>query len=188
MRSGRWANACAALLTFPAHTSHVTRGNHAAFDCTECHVKPADVLSAGHFLLGDATPAIAENTFTAGLSPNGSWDNGAMSCANLYCHGTGRTNGSAHVGTTYACGGCHAVETSSQSAINGMSGQHGRHLAEGIACSDCHSATVASGHTISSPDLHVNGVADVALPTGMTWSSGTCTGLCHFQPHLHQTW
>ncbi|HNH50704.1 MAG TPA: hypothetical protein PKY30_26960, partial [Myxococcota bacterium] len=64
-----------------AHTAHVEGTLHAPFACTECHEERTDVLSPGHFLVGDSSPAVAEVLFTAGLSPAASWN--GSGCSNL---------------------------------------------------------------------------------------------------------
>lgn len=38
---------------------HVSQGDHPAYDCVQCHTKPADITAIGHFLIGDATPGEA---------------------------------------------------------------------------------------------------------------------------------
>lgn len=171
-------------LSFNAHGVHVSaRPNHAAFDCTQCHVKPADVLSAGHVF--DGTPnAKAEVSFSAGLSNQATYANGT--CSQLYCHGDGRGhNGTYQVtGPPTTCHSCHG------DAVGGtLSGQHREHLREGVRCSDCH-GRVASSHTaIATAALHVNGTVEVDFPpNSITRSGGRCTGLCHFRLHFNESW
>lgn len=175
-------------LSYAPHTAHMATTRHATYDCTQCHDKPVDVLSAGHFLVGDDTPDVsAEVDFSAGLSRTSAWN--GSSCGNTYCHGNGRANGTGTVGQTYSCKGCHADGTSSESAIAAMSGEHHLHVwDEGIDCSDCHGPTVTSGQVLSGPATHVNGVKEVTLPSGMTYNSNGCTGLCHTQLHYHEGW
>lgn len=173
---------------FGAHASHVTVGVHDAYGCVQCHVQPADVLSAGHFLTGDGTPGVSEVSFSGGLSTSAAWS--SSGCTNVYCHGNGNgTLGSVDIGDAVACGTCHAVEASWWTGgwLN-LGGEHIKHLWEGYLCAECHSATVAEGDVIVDPALHVNGTLDVALPYGMTWSAGTCNGECHGEGHTNQTW
>lgn len=173
---------------FGAHSSHVTEGIHAAFDCVQCHTKPADVLSSGHFLVGDGSAGVAEVSFAGGLSSGASWSGGG--CSSVYCHGNGNgTNGDVKLTDTVECGTCHAVESSWWTGgWLFLGGEHIKHLWEGYLCADCHGATVASGDTIVDPALHVNGSLDVALPSGMSWSAGTCTGDCHGETHNGRSW
>jgi hypothetical protein len=167
-------------LSFPEHTVHVQETIHAAWDCTQCHVKPADVLSGGHVLVGDATPYAAEVLFLAGLSPAGTYG-GAGSCSNLYCHGNGNgTLGSATSGTKASCSTCHPS--------NALGGEHAEHAEEGMACGSCHAATVSTGSTISDPAQHVDGEIDLSFPSGMGWNGSTCTGTCHSVSHSAWHW
>jgi len=167
-------------LSFPEHTVHVQEGIHAAWDCTQCHVKPADVLASGHFLVGDWTACAADVIFTAGLSSAGVYA-GSGSCANLYCHGNGNgRRGSATTGTKATCATCHPQ--------SGLGGQHGEHLDEGVTCGQCHADTVTKGSTISDPAQHVDGEIDNAFPSGMAWNGSTCTGSCHGENHPGWSW
>lgn len=175
-------------LTFRAHTAHSTPGQgHPAYDCTQCHNKPTDVLSPGHSF--DDTPGRAEVVFAAGLSSAGVYaGNGA--CNNLYCHGNGRgTLGMyAHDQGPPACGSCHPTQASGSTAWRNLSGRHRTHLREGITCDECHSGIVNDASAIIGPDLHVDGLKQVVFAgTGVTRNNG-CTGTCHNERHTNQTW
>lgn len=172
--------------SFRAHTAHVTSTISKAWDCTACHNKPTDVLSVNHAF--DSTPAKAEVTMAGGLSPAGVY-NGGGSCANMYCHGTGRTNGAYVDGSpTPSCSGCHPGLASSSTAWSTMSGQHRKHLGLGYKCSDCHNGVTKDGTTIAAPLLHVNGAKDVAFSVAnFTYTNGRCTGSCH-QNHNNYSW
>lgn len=178
-------------LAFRAHTRHVETNTHTAFDCTSCHVKPTDVLSAGH--LFDATPAISEVSFLDGLSDKGKYA-GNGSCSTLYCHGNGQgDNGSVtHTAAPLACDACHPGASSGRDAWGTMSGAHEDHLREGITCQDCHSDTTTNGTTVATPAKHVNGVADFVPPYGASLTrnsgTGTCTGTCHTETHSAERW
>lgn len=175
---------------FGAHTRHVEQNTHAAFDCTQCHVKPTSVTSSGHFL--DSTPAEAEVTFTAGLSSAASWSSSAKSCSNLYCHGNGQgNNGSVTVADApLSCDSCHPDQTSGRDAWDRMSGSHEDHLREGVTCQECHNDTTTNGTSIATPSLHVNGDPDIAFSgSGISRNSaGACTGTCHSVSHSYDTW
>jgi hypothetical protein len=173
------------VLSFAAHSAHATESNHAAFDCTACHAKPNDVLSPGH--LFDGTPAVAETDFTHGLSPQGLFSAGT--CGNLYCHGNGNGTLGAMIDgdPSPACGGCHAYTGSPANSIGTMSGEHSRHINEGIGCEECHAATVDAAGGIIQPLLHVNGLPEVVTPN-VSYSGGACTGLCHVKAHFAEHW
>lgn len=169
-------------LSFQAHTKHATFNVHPAYGCEQCHSKPVDVLSPGHVF--DDTDARAEVDFTAGLSPSGAWD-GSAACSELYCHGDGNgTLGAAtHDMPTPSCGGCHPYPGSENLDYTGMSGQHRRHVNEGIACSECHDPNAAM--------THVDGAKDVQITAaGFMFDAAQkrCTGACHLKLHGSEHW
>ena len=176
--------------SFRGHTMHVTSGVTIAFDCTQCHTKPSDVLDVGHAF--DDTPAKSEVTFAAGLSSEGSYDGGGT-CAGMYCHGDGQgPNGTISDGAPPRdCGSCHAGLDSGASAWALMGGLHDFHLAEGANCADCHAATTNDGRSIATLALHVNGAEDVdfSLP-GFSFDvlDRTCAGTCHDHMHVGSRW
>lgn len=173
---------------FGQHGVHVEAGNHAPFSCDNCHAQPADCLSPGHVLVGDDSPGAAEVSFSGGLSPEASWS--GAGCSNLYCHGDGAGNlGTVSLSDEVTCGGCHPVEASWWTGgWLFMGGEHVKHLWEGILCADCHADTVSAGDLIDDPAMHVNGRLDVALPEGIAWSGGSCTGECHGEQHDGRGW
>ena len=70
-----------------------------------------------------------------------------------------------------------------------MSGQHGRHIGERIACAECHADTVSSNGMIIGPDRHVNGMKYFRAPgTTITYSGGRCSGNCHGEVHNARRW
>ena len=165
-----------ASISFPEHSSHVESTIHPAYDCTECHNKPIDVLTPGH-LFDDDTPGTAEISFN-GLSSGGTYT--PVTCGSLYCHGDGDGGlGSQSSGDgPLQCTSCHSE--------SGLSGRHDDHLEEGLDCDECHGDV--SGFTITDPDSHVNGEVDVDLPSSITYSGGTCDGSCHFEFHNNRVW
>jgi len=169
-----------------AHTEHVgATSMHIAWDCTRCHdPTPTSALSPGH-IDGDGQ---AEVIFDA-LNPVATYDPFTGVCANLYCHG----NGSSRLGTadwatnpTLQCDSCHAYQGSPQSDLRAMSGEHEKHVrGEGYACSECHATVVDSAGNIIGLPLHVNGLREVSLRRGGSYTprSGTtppsCDPACH---------
>lgn len=70
-----------------------------------------------------------------------------------------------------------------------LRGEHADHLEEGLECYDCHVDTVApNNQTIVGLSLHVNGVADLALPPTINRVGGECTGSCHGEHHDERDW
>jgi predicted CxxxxCH...CXXCH cytochrome family protein len=179
-----------ATITFPAHRAHVyATDKHVAWDCTQCHVKPTNILSEGHIFLGDDTPGRADLHFADGLSPVGHYT--GQTCSNLYCHGDGQgANGSidADAGARH-CDSCHPSLASDHNRWDSMSGDHEDHLDKDIGCHECHGLTTADDVSIvPDPSHHVNGVADVKLPAGMSRVGNECTGSCHGETHDGRNW
>jgi predicted CxxxxCH...CXXCH cytochrome family protein len=172
------------LISFPAHGQHLLAGDHPDWDCTQCHLVPADVFSGGHLFDGDATAGRAELEFVAGLFLDGSYDDVAMSCSGGYCHSNGRATGwvakVVAVDASLTCSSCHGNSTNPQT----LTGQHEKHVEDGIDCAECH-PTASPAEAIDQPELHVNTVIDIELPLGMSRNaaSDTCTGACHDQGH-----
>jgi predicted CxxxxCH...CXXCH cytochrome family protein len=178
----------ASLLSFPAHTAHVTERSHPAYDCSHCHAKPADILSPGHVF--DDSPGRAEVNFQAGLSTQGAYDGAA--CSSLYCHGNGRgANGTyPRAGPATTCQSCHPDGTSGSAAWRTMSPGHDKHLRKGISCYECHGGVVSTlGNAIQAPTLHVNGRPEVSFPTSsIVYASARCSGVCHGEVHSSRRW
>lgn len=184
------------MLTFRVHSAHVETHWHEAYECSQCHVVPEDVLSEGHFMVGDDTPGESEVFFAGGLSEAGIYD-GDGSCSNLYCHGNGRGNNGTmgHIMTEELnCTSCHPNSRSSNDDWEDMSGEHEEHLDEGAECADCHALTVNSMGQLIGPEFHVNGTVNVQLIEGMEWSADTmtCSGTCHLggeeEEHRERDW
>lgn len=179
-----------ATLSFKAHSAHVGANEHPAYGCVHCHRTPTTALSPGHTF--DGTKAVAEVGFTAGLSPMGAYAGGGA-CSNLYCHGNGfdKLGAFTDAQAKPACDGCHASPASGAAGWATMSGSHPDHLGvSGVACADCHSATVSAAGAITGANLHVNGTKDIVLAatTGVTITDGRCTGTCHDKQHGAYAW
>ncbi len=177
-----------AQLSFRAHTEHGSNTLHPAYDCVQCHTKPSDVLSSNHIF--DSTPGHVEVSFLGGISASGTYG-GSGACSTLYCHGNGRTSQGSynHTQAAPACGSCHPGPSATGIQALRMSGQHGRHIGERIACAECHADTVSSNGMIIGPDRHVNGMKDFRAPgTTITYSGGRCSGNCHGEVHNARRW
>ena len=177
-------------LAFLAHTRHVTLGISRPYDCTECHRKPSDVLSTEHAF--DDTPGSAEVGFGMGLSAGGAY-NGAGTCSTMYCHGDGQgSNGSAVDGSgPTQCDSCHPAMSSSDKVWDTMSGEHRKHLKEGLHCGNCHFDVTSDGISIRGPLLHVDGANQIRLSDArITYDPATnrCTGPCHDKNHEDKRW
>jgi predicted CxxxxCH...CXXCH cytochrome family protein len=165
------------LVRIGAHTAHVTGGTLApAFDCTVCHVKPTDALSAGHI---DAVTATV--TF-GGLASQGTspvWARSPATCASVYCHGATLAGGSITTpvwtaGASQAvCGTCHGIPPPSPhpSVTGGTTG-----------CNPCHGATVDTAGNVIPPasgGKHLDGVVE-ATGHGPDWMNTSRPGFHAF--------
>jgi len=169
--------------SFVAHRKHVAPTMMSPNDCTTCHAKPTDVLTAGHAF--DATAQAAEVMLTLdGRNPGATYNNGT--CSNLYCHGNGRANGTVTDGTAATCTSCHGGQANNRA---GMSGDHRDHHGEFI-CAECHLDTMTTGFTvIATPARHVNKVKDVRfLAPNFTYANNLCNGVCHGESHANESW
>lgn len=84
------------------------------------------------------------------------------------------------------CTGCHGGNAGSSAPI--ASGMHTTHinplqvLSGGIACAECHNATVslASDRVVTTAANHANGTVNVVFAQGGSYAGGTCsTTYCH---------
>jgi predicted CxxxxCH...CXXCH cytochrome family protein len=160
-----------------AHQAHLRTSNwHRAIPCASCHVVPLTDDAPGH-RDGDN---IAEVKFTT-LNPAATYT--GITCGSLYCHGNGRGNTGTATWTSTTpmqCGSCHSVTGSN------MSGQHAKHIGEGVRCNRCHSTVVDVNRNIINANLHVNGVHDVRLTQGnFNPADRTCKNT---QCHGNKTW
>jgi predicted CxxxxCH...CXXCH cytochrome family protein len=180
-----------------AHREHVGASEwHRELSCAQCHTVPVTVEDPGH-MDGDN---VAELRFD-GLNPDASYDDATATCSNLYCH----SNGSRLLGTVVwtddlvlDCDSCHDDGSGGGPGSPGgpgggpggdddgeddaLSREHTRHFQEGIACFECHGAVVDQTLGFVNPDLHINGVFDVAIPSGGAFDAAErkCTNLiCH---------
>jgi predicted CxxxxCH...CXXCH cytochrome family protein len=158
-----------------AHVAHLAGSDwRREIVCTNCHVVPAEVGSAGH-IDGDNQ---AEVPFDA-MNPVGTYAAATATCQNLYCHGNGRASNGAMVWnqpTTLDCNSCHG--TTGRALGDG----HGEHLGEGVPCAECHQAVVDRNRNIIGAPLHINGARDVRIARGGTYDPAQrrCTNLaCH---------
>jgi len=175
---------------FVAHSAHVTRGEAAAQGCEQCHVKPIDVLSAGHLFVGDSTPDAAEVDFSGGRAAEASYD-GAGSCSNVYCHGYGIGGVGAvqDTDTIDGCGACHPGPGSGPSAWSQLSGRHEPHLVYNTSCEHCHDTMVDRDGNIEDASQHVDGALTLGSNHEITVDlEQGCTGVCHDEQHEARFW
>jgi predicted CxxxxCH...CXXCH cytochrome family protein len=183
-----WGNAGDAI-RIGAHTRHVAGGAIGrAFDCEECHAKPADALSAGHLDEPFAEVVFGPLATLGGAAP--AWSRETASCSATYCHGnysgtytydtwdwdleqlvtvtvsySGGNGTPSWVGNPMGCTSCHGNPTVGVGAWH--SGFHGSGHNAGAGYNDCRychpdAATSGGVNVITDRTLHVNGVVDLA--------------------------
>ena len=178
-----------------AHQKHVNplaTGRMAApFACTNCHASPlpADVAHVN----GLAVPVPFGGIAITG-SARASFDPTSLGCSATYCHGNfagGKTTAvPVWTGGAVTCTSCHDMPATS-------TGQHSRHLGQGLNCSNCHNG-IATGtgdpstnSLIVGPTLHVNGAKNVVFGgsyNGATVSGSFSNGNCTISCHGNETW
>lgn len=153
-----------ALRSVGAHTSHVEAGPVAgAFDCGECHVKPATVDSPGH---RDDTVQVVFGALAGTGTASPVWNGGATppTCSSVYCHGATLGGGAGTIltpawttvdGSQASCGTCHRLPPQGHAPLAAGSTNQ--------TCAVCHDQTVrAADGLIDVPQgKHVNGQLDV---------------------------
>jgi hypothetical protein len=182
-------------LSFPAHRAHVEDTDlHVAWDCAMCHAVPTSALTPGH-LFDDATPGRAEVAFALAPAAGASYADGT--CSDVYCHGDGQVPGDITVEVQdVVCGGCHPV--GSRGAWDRLSGEHERHLDEGVTCDECHpTVQVTPEYAITDLPRHIDGAIAIELPAtmsrrrappSMSIDASGCTGTCHGEIHTACNW
>ncbi len=174
-----------------AHQVHLNGGGSLgaiSLKCTNCHVVPSALASAGHL---DATPyasvrfdstgnlafmktnVVGTGNYTSTLPtvvPVPSYATATIKCSGTYCHGTFK-NGNPSTAIAWndttaaaiACGTCHGDVTKAtlaERALPKTSANGGTHFAM-TGCSGCHADVVDANLKIIAPSKHVNGKLNV---------------------------
>jgi predicted CxxxxCH...CXXCH cytochrome family protein len=150
-----------------AHLAHVSGVLSKAFDCAECHTKPAVYTDVGHLHSGPGTVHFGT---LASKDATPTYDPSTQTCSAVYCHGGAFTDSAATQRTPTwsggadqaACGTCHGLPPSG-------------HQNTGDQCVNCHSGVVDAQRHIRDVARHVNGTKDFGI------GADTCTS-CHGQP------
>jgi len=167
---GDGSGGCAACHGQPppegAHLAHAlaTHRLSAPVACAACHLVPAAVTSAGH--IDHAPPA---TVFPAGLGgpaaadgATPTWDPGAGTCAQVYCHGGGVALASDHAAGLARTPAWSGADQAACGTCHGIPPQDGVHWSaiRLTDCTTCHPTMDASG-AIVVPSRHIDGVIDV---------------------------
>ena len=140
-----------------AHVAHATGGlSSRAVACGECHAVPSAVGEAGH--IDDGTP-FAEVAITGVAESQGrmpTWDRGVRRCAESWCHGPTDREGTSPLWTSaegsLSCTGCHGHPPKAPHP-------------QSTDCQTCHAPVASGDGGIAMPELHVDGVVQVLVPT-----------------------
>jgi predicted CxxxxCH...CXXCH cytochrome family protein len=158
------------------HTALVTNPRWSrAFDCTECHLKPAKLKDPGH--IDSDLPAeivFGELAKLDNLSP--AWKD--STCFNVYCHGASLSGGTLTnlIWTqpgSMNCNTCHGIAPNT--------GAHEKHV-ENLQndCNVCHDGYLKNGEV--NKQMHIDGKRDVQMNAtyGGTYVNGVCSNVsCH---------
>ena len=166
-----------AEVTVGVHQSH-TEGPHllrGPIPCSDCHLEPDALQDSGH--IDSAGPAeVFPGLEFAGLAARDgatpSWDRGAATCSDVYCHGGGVTlgndaapgifrtpNWTQRDAAAHECGGCHGIPP--------RDGRHNPSLKR-TQCWSCHITVVDPAGNIILRQVgdevaseHIDGTVDV---------------------------
>jgi len=156
-----------------AHSKHLYDAvNGKVTACTECHIVPSKLTSAGH-IDGNNKAEVYFLTNKTGIgSVAGSYDFNSFKCANTYCHGNFELSKASsnyqfiysadkmtglkkevvwtvQDGTQTACGTCHGLPPTG-------------HISYSMnTCTVCHQDVIDAKGKISNPALHMNGKVNV---------------------------
>ncbi|MEW6061895.1 MAG: CxxxxCH/CxxCH domain-containing protein [Bacteroidota bacterium] len=150
-----------------AHQKHILGGTlGSAVACSECHVVPQKIYSAGH--IDNSLRAEVRFDSTSSIyRTNATYNAANVSCTNTYCHGNfnggnaGRTvTWTDTAATVVACGTCHGDAT--KATVKEKAFPQSGHTAATVTsdCSTCHRAVVDASLNIINPSKHINGKID----------------------------
>jgi len=175
------------------HGSHFASVIAITFTCPTCH---ANTVGSNATISNKANHVNKVKDVAFGLY-SGSYNNGATTCANTYCHSNGTTTkGALHPALSWTgaipanCAGCHGNATSNGGAGTALSGKHQQHVnnaavlgtGNNFGCVDCHAKTASTGNTtISNRANHINKLKDYSgAKAGRITAAGQCaSNYCH---------
>jgi predicted CxxxxCH...CXXCH cytochrome family protein len=186
-----------------AHVVHLgLDGTGTPVDCDTCHNLLGFVTQA-HYDRANGRPGaggrvppgdLAFNSTYNAQSGASSFDNTALTCTNVSCHG-GQTTPNWQTGTINVntqCTACHAFGTTQYNGFS--SGQHNRHVNNlGYSCTVCHNTTTLAPnhftdlatHAMEGPASATIGGGSTNIPSG---SYNPSTRSCNPSCHGSETW
>lgn len=183
--------------------------NPASFSCSECHgLPPAVGAHNAHGALPNVTCfACHDNTVGTSLHNNGTvnfdfnaaftaktggtptYNSGTNTCSNISCHGGQATpiwTGTLDINTQ--CTSCHQLRSVSDQYNSPYSGEHAKHVNQGILCQECHDTMkLAAVHfnDLNTPQMIASAQT---ITTPANYTGGTCTLTCHGETHNGERW
>jgi predicted CxxxxCH...CXXCH cytochrome family protein len=185
-----------------SHAPHMAV--NASVACGTCH-NGAGSGTALH--QNGVVDVILDTTYNAN-SGAAAYDSGSLTCSNIACHGSSRTQtstqananppqstpgptpvwGSGTINVNTQCTLCHVLGSGAGIPENNSyySGQHRRHVyGQGFACTNCHDTTkLAPVHFTSLTAPISESTAATTLNSSLNFNGTTCNPGCHGQ----QTW
>src|SRR5512143_3601567 len=156
------------------HAVHTGLGSYIA--CGTCH---AGAGSGTALHINGVADVIIGTAYNA-KSGTASFNAASATCANVSCHGGQATpswlTGSIDVNTQ--CTSCHASGTAQYNSYD--SGQHSRHVSDGIACTSCHDTTkLAVNHFTNLGTQVMEGPASATINSAVNYNGTSCSPSCH---------
>jgi predicted CxxxxCH...CXXCH cytochrome family protein len=147
-----------------AHLVHLDGGSMSRpLACGECHLVPETVGDAGHIDSGAAEVLL---TGVAGAQDRAPlYDPNQRRCVDSWCHGPSDANLASPRwtdATSLTCSGCHGDPPAAPHP----------QIAD---CALCHAPVAGASGEIASPELHVDGVVQVLVPTACNACHGSAT-------------
>jgi predicted CxxxxCH...CXXCH cytochrome family protein len=150
-----------------AHRIHLSgTGRSRAMQCVECHVVPTRIEDAAHVDGLPAEVSLQGVAQTERRTP--AWVRETRSCTDSWCHGPGSAGALSSpdwtaTDTPLACDACHGAPPPLPHSPM-------------TRCSVCHGEVIDDEGKILAPDLHVNGLVEVSVPTECTGCHGSNNG------------
>jgi predicted CxxxxCH...CXXCH cytochrome family protein len=178
-----------------AHAEHIALTSAGTpISCDTCHTGLGpSLLNLNHYNRAKSRVSPGDVAFLATYNAKtgaSSFLAGALTCANVSCHGGTSPNWqSSVIDVNTQCAICHTEGTAQYNSYN--SGKHNKHVSEkGFSCVVCHNTTtLAVNHFTSLSTTAMEGPASATIggagTTVTTYSAGSCSpsvgssGGCH---------
>ncbi len=145
-----------------AHMAHLETQSARVLACDECHLLPPETSPLSHV---DGSPAsVTFSGVATSRDRDATWDRQSLTCNDTWCHGLGDGDGHASPAWTstddLGCTGCHGSPPPAPHP-------------PASRCESCHAEVASGPETIRAPELHVNGIVNVDVPTACNSCHGS---------------